>query len=334
MAITREVLTIEAAQKALLDQRLDAQTRRILTAWVEAWNTIAAEYEAAAVKAYQTTSDKLRLAKLERAHAVMSRQLLALYDATGQSLTDDVRTIVEAGAAATAEMVAAQLPPAIASRFNRVDPGQLAAITARTTEQITSRLWVLAAEATAVMKKQLVAGMADGSNPRTIARRMIREAGETFNGGLSRAMVIARTEILDAQRAASAAQERVHADVIGTWMWFAHLGERTCISCIAMHGEEFPLDVDGPDDHQQGRCTRVPVTKTWAELGFVGIPETKAVPVSGEDWFNQQPEARQRELLGPARYQSWVDGRYPVSDWSRVRRTDGWRESRVPSPAP
>ena len=334
MAVTKDVLTVEAARRQLLNRQLDRQTRDLLRAWIDGWNAIATEYEAATRRALRTRSDKARLARLEQAHAVMSRQLLAMYDATGARITDDVRVLVESGATATAGMVSTQLPPAMGVTFNRVSPGQLAAITARTSQRITSQLWALSKEASAVMRKQLVLGVAEGLNPRETARRIIKEAGDTFNGGLSRALVITRTETLDAHRAASAAQERAHRDVVEKWMWYADLGPRTCISCIAMHGEEFPLDVDGPDDHQQGRCARVPVTKTWEELGFVGIPETRAVPVSGADWFNAQPEAVQRRILGPARYQAWASGDYPVSEWSRVRSTDGWRDSRVPSPAP
>jgi hypothetical protein len=39
----------------------------------------------------------------------------------------------------------------------------------RTTEQITSDLWPLSSEADAVIRRELVRGIATGSNPRTTA---------------------------------------------------------------------------------------------------------------------------------------------------------------------
>ena len=197
----------------------------------------------------------------------------------------------------------------------------------RTTEQITARSYALSVEATDAMNRALVLGQAAGDNPRDAARRMIQQARDGFNGGIARAQVIARTEMIDAHRGAAEASQNANHEVLEGWVWWAQLGPRTCSSCIEQHGKLHDLDEPGPLDHHQGRCTRLPRTKTWAELGFHDIPETRPAVESGRDWFNRQPENVQREVLGPKRFEAWQAGDYPPEAWSVRRSTTGWRDS-------
>ena len=59
-------------------------------------------------------------------------------------------------------------------------------------------------------------------------------------------------------------------------------------------------------------CAPVPVTPTWASLGFEGGREVEVT--DGETLFRQQPEATQRRVLGPARYAAWRDGVFQLRD--------------------
>ena len=151
---------------------------------------------------------------------------------------------------------------------------------------------------------------------------MVRAVQGNFEGGLARALVIARTEQLDAYRAAAQAHHAANRDILQGWQWYAELDHRTCASCISHHGETHPLDEPGPLDHHQGRCTRLPLTKTWNQLGFDDIDEPDSAVNEGDGyaWFQSQPETTQRDILGPKRFQAWTDGRYPPDDWTTLKR--------------
>ena len=149
-----------------------------------------------------------------------------------------------------------------------------------------------------------------------------------------RAENIARTEMLDATRVAAHMVDKANADVLQDWVWFTHLDSVACRSCVGMHGQTFPLEDPGPLDHQSGRCARIPQTKSWAELGFPGIPEPESVLPDAEAWFAGLTEKRQRDILGARGYDAWKDGRYPMSAWSTRRENTAWRPSYAPSRAP
>ena len=82
------------------------------------------------------------------------------------------------------------------------------------------------------------------------------------------------------------------------------------------------------------RCARVPVTKTWAELGFTGIRERPSLHRSSEAYFNRLSEANQRAILGDAGFEAWRRGDYPMSEWVKKQSNDGWRDSYVATRPP
>jgi hypothetical protein len=66
-----------------------------------------------------------------------------------------------------------------------------------------------------------------------------------------------------------------------------------------MHGTEHGLD-ETLDDHHNGRCVMLPMV--------AGLPNP--VEQSGEDWFGEQSETKQRELMGKEKYESWQGGAF------------------------
>ena len=158
------------------------------------------------------------------------------------------------------------------------------------------------------------------------ARRIVARTEGRFNGGLNRALAIARTETLDAHRAGAMAGRMLNSDVLAGWRWHCELSKRSCPACIAQDGSLHAIDDPGPNDHVNGRCTGIPVTKSWADLGF-DVPEPAPVRSDAGDWFEQLPVADQRSILGPSRYDAWRSGEYPMSSWSEIRHNDGWRDS-------
>jgi len=151
---------------------------------------------------------------------------------------------------------------------------------------------------------KLLEGIALGFNPRKVAAIIRRELGQ----GLTWALRTARTAQLWAYREATRASYVANQDIVGSWIWHAELGPRTCMACVAQHGTEHP-NTETLNDHHNGRCAMIPKTKTWAELGFTGIPDTNPKITSGKDWFNGLPEAQQRAMFGnDAMYRAWQDG--------------------------
>lgn len=343
MAITRETLRLARELRVSVASITDARARVLVQAWVRAWDELAAALLAgvddvvAGVPAGSTPT---------RTQIVHNRRLMAALD---QALTQlkvlaaeaqiGVRGDVEAAARlagqAQAGLITSQLPPteaAVKARLDRFDPRTLDAIVQRTTQHVTALHYPLAANAYEAMLRELIRGVAVGDNPRESARRMLARVEGQFNGGLTRALVIARTEVIDAHRAAALAAQQANADVLAGWVWHCQLDTRSCPSCWSRHGTLHPVSEPGPLDHQQGRCSRTPQTKTWRELGF-NIDEPPTLLPDAQATFRALPEADQVAVMGPARLAALQSGHASWADLSIRRRTFGWRDSYAPRPA-
>jgi SPP1 gp7 family putative phage head morphogenesis protein len=321
----------------------DAQTRTMAAAWANAWDDVQADLSEALLQLQVQAGD----GKITRAAVLKSQRLLnaldqidgklnALFEQSGQLAIADLHTIVDNAGHVQERIISAQLPSSerhIVNAWSKVDPHQVDAIIRRSTEQITKLSYPLADQATATMKRELVRGLIGGSNPREVARQMVNRTEGIFNGGLSRALTIARTEQLDAHRSAAMLAEKANTDIVTGWIWAATLGSRTCPACWAMNGQEFGPEESGPDGHQNCRCVRVPQTKTWKQLGF-DIPEPPSLLPDAGSQFDALSRSDQLTVLGPSRFAAWDAGKFPMSQWATTRHADGWRDSIVPAPAP
>ncbi|MBI4494350.1 MAG: hypothetical protein HY690_16310 [Chloroflexi bacterium] len=77
------------------------------------------------------------------------------------------------------------------------------------------------------------------------------------------------------------------------------------------------------DDHPRGRCAPVPVTRTWAELGFKEVPETRVEVPKGTEVFAKLSPEQQRQILGPAAFAAYRAGVVKMEDFWRVE----WRQA-------
>ncbi|WP_210651336.1 minor capsid protein [Nocardioides sp. SYSU D00065] len=343
MAVTARTLRLQQALSRELDKILDAQQRALVSAWVDAWDEVAPDLTAALLEMLVagetvTRAQLLRSTRLRRALAVVADNVEQLAHDAGVRITGDLRDVIDRAGSAQASVIDSQLPPdtdlVAVDAWSRVDDRQIDAIVRRSTEQITALTRALPAAAYDVVRRELIRGVAAGSNPRETARRMITRAEKYgFNGGLNRALVIARTETLDAHRDAARLGRMAHADVLGGWTWMAKLDTRTCPSCWAQHGSVHPIDKTGPDDHQQGRCTALPTTRSWADLGL-DVAEPPSLLPSREEAFEALTGEQQLQVLGPGRYTAYANGTFPMDDWSVVKSTPGWRDSHVVAPVP
>jgi hypothetical protein len=257
MPITNTTLRLDAQARAALAKITDQQTRDLVKAWVAAWDEVAPALRDALTDLATggaTRAEVLRATKLRRSLAVIADHLDKITHDAGVRITSDVGRVVREAGETQASIIASQLPPrqdlVDADAWARVDDRQVTAIVHRTTEQITKLTYPLSGEAYQAVQSQLLRGIATGANPREVARRIVARAEGGFNGGLNRALTIARTELLDAHRAAAHLGQAAHSDVLRGWVWTAEMGPRTCAACLSMHGTEFALTDPGPQGHQ------------------------------------------------------------------------------------
>jgi SPP1 gp7 family putative phage head morphogenesis protein len=158
-----------------------------------------------------------------------------------------------------------------------------------------------------IVERGLVEGVILGHNPRQIAREIRNGLG----GNLSRALTIARTEVLRAYREASHETYEANADIVEGWYWVASLSERTCVACIALHGTFHPL-TEVMESHPNCRCVAVP--------GF----EDQGRPVQkGATWFRQQSADVKREILDtPGAFEAYRAGKVGIEDFVGRKRSE------------
>lgn len=178
----------------------------------------------------------------------------------------------------------------------------------------------IAPDAVAVVTDALVSGVAMGKNPKVIAREMRTALG----GNLTRALTIARTETLRAYREASRSAFSSNDAVTG-WVWTADLSNRTCSSCWAQHGSVHPMD-EIMATHPRCRCSMVPKTRSWRELGFGDTPEAVQIE-PGPAVFRKLPEADQRAILGDAKYRAYRAKEITLPDMVAKRESPVWGPS-------
>ncbi|WP_347042029.1 phage minor head protein [Brachybacterium nesterenkovii] len=335
MTISRDVLRINAELDRLLAVDLDSQEAVLVEAFADVLRVTTREAEAIAQAMVEAAADGRSVAGLVARDARVQAALEAIRTAIDQTLATSLAqvgyTSTLRAAEGTEAMIAAQLTgptrAALKASLVSASPEQITAITLRTTERIAAQSRPLSALAEQAMRRELRRGVALGENPRQSARRMVRALEDASDMTLARAMTIARTETIDAHRAAAQTVEEANTDVLAGWEWYTHADERTCRSCLAQHGRRFSTEEPGPLDHPNGRCSRIPVTKSWEELGFSGMREPKRAMETGEELFAAMSDEEQRSVLGPQGYAAWKRGDYPMEEWSALRKNADWRDS-------
>ena len=337
MPVTERTLRLQRRIQRDLAKITDAQTRALVAAWADAWDEVAPDLTATLLDMLTagdrvTRGQLLRSERLRKALAAIGARLDELAAAAGVRIVGDLARVIDEAGGAQASVIDSQLPPNSGlldglDSWSRVDDRQIAAIVKRSTEQITSRLRPLSRDAQQAVRRELIRGVAAGSNPRATARRIVARVEGRFNGGLARALTIARTETLDAHREAARLARMEHADVLQGWRWVTSLDANTCPACIGMAGSVHPVEEPGPLGHPNCRCAAVPVTKSWAALGFPNIEEPADLLPDPQAWFDGLSDGEQRQILGPARLQAYRAGVYPLRGWAEKRTNPGWRDS-------
>jgi F like protein len=348
MPLTADSVALQAQLDARLQEVTDQQVRILVAAWVTAWAEVAADLEDTLFDILNAQSARLlgvltgrvrisratfsRSIRLRRALATIASHLADLAVDAGITLTRELADVVDTAAHAQLDILNSQFPnePELHQladhEWTHDDNDALEAIVRRTTEQIESVTDRLSAEAADAVRRELIRGIAVGSNPRETARRMVQRSEGRFNLGLTRALTLARTEMVDAHRAGAKVGQDRHAEVLQGWVWLCHFGPRTCPACLVRHGTVYSLETPGPDDHPQGRCSRMPKTKSWADLG-IDLDEPADDLPDARAWFDALTDAEQIAILGRERLRMLRAGEISWDDLATVRKNSSWRDS-------
>lgn len=342
MAITPETHRITNESRAALDSVLDAHTNSLVAAWVRAWDQLGLEFEASladlmldAQDGYVSRAKASKNVRLAKTLDLARERLIELTDGIGPMVAADLPEVTKQAFTAQTAAMGSQLPAAQAGlvvTWDRVDADAMDFIVKRSLQQIHKDTRPLADDVVQLMKKELIRGVALGDNPRRTGARIIKQAEGRFNGGLTRAMMISRNEVLDSHRAAAKVADERNSDIMAGWRWGASLSARTCPSCLANHGTMHPITEDGPIDHHQGRCARIPVTKSWAELGFTGITEPDDAFPDARQWFDGLTPGTQTAIMGKDRLALLNDGKIQWGDLTTRMQNGQWRDSMTVTP--
>lgn len=337
MAVNQRALRAMMSARIQLDATVDAATRALAEMWSVAWDEVVTDWAVAIDDLirigdgeWPSRGQILRAQRAQKALAATADALDKLAHQAGVRIVQDLPDIAELAGAATEKVTMAQMPSRTAGvsvSFDRVDQRAIDAMVKRATRQIESLTRPLSADAARAMKASLIRGVALGDSPEAAARRMLDRVGGAFDGGRQRAETIARTEMLDAHREAARLSRMENPDLIVGWRWLATLSARTCPACLSMHGSIHPPETPGPIDHQRGRCTGVPVTKSWADLGFDDLDEPADDFPDARDWFTRQSRETQLQIMGKRRLDALDSGEIGWDDLVAQRSTPGWRDS-------
>ena len=172
----------------------------------------------------------------------------------------------------------------------------------------------------AKITSEIGSGIATGKGPREVARLARKATGIP----LSEALTISRTEINRAHREATRLNYAANSDIVRGYRRLASKDALTCMACIALDGTAYENN-EPLDSHPNCRCTMVPDTLTYQDLGL-DIPEEPR-PENGQEWFKKQPESVQRQMMGGRRLEAFKTGKIGLSDLVTVSSSSTWGKS-------
>lgn len=322
---------VVAAYRAELAARERERVRALVAAYHRVWQRIEPRIAelSAAIEAARAEGRPVLAALYERERLVVLQDevIRELQRVTGRTYAEIVRERLHAGEVGTesAERLWREVIEVngIFSTANiRLPRAAIEAMVGALTEgsPLRALLQSLAPMGWERVRDALIEAVALGQNPRTIAR-LVRDA---LNTTMLRALTISRTEILRAYRDAQLRTYR-ETGVIKGWVWVAAVhSDRTCLSCVAMHGTWHPLD-EPMSEHPRGRCSAAPALNGPDRDGYY---REEPFGETGPAWFARLPSDVQRDLLGPSKWAAYREGLISIEDLVAVRSSPLWGVTR------
>lgn len=257
----------------------------------------------------------------------------AAHVSAGKTLTSDLLNIAGYEARFQQRLLGSSLPVA----WDFVSPSAemlKAAVTARPFQGRLLKEWVSELdEAKARRLRDAVRlGVIQGETVSQIVARVrgtkaLGYADGVMNIGRRGAEAMVRTAVAHTTTAARDELYKANADLIASEQWVSTLDTRTCPHCMALDGEKFEVGKGTRTPAHIGcRCIRVPVTKSWRELGFDidDLPPGTRASMNGQvsatetydSWLRKQSPEAQDEALGATRGALFRTGELPVTSFT------------------
>lgn len=243
-------------------------------------------------------------------------------------IVDDEATRAQAQAAGIAGQMARDLASlqlnsaTIAAQWAHANPVALANLIGASGDGPLRDLFVGLSPAGAMgAREALEQSVALSLSPRETAAAVKR----ALNVPLYRALTIVRTEQMRAFREASRLEYAANPHLVEGWVWLAARDGRCCAFCWSMNGSHHAAD-EPMATHPNCRCTMVPRTFSWDELGMGGLGLTGAgvsIP-DGEEAFARAPASLQLQVLGPGKYAAYERGDLSLADLRGFRDDPRW----------
>lgn len=161
-----------------------------------------------------------------------------------------------------------------------------------------------------VFIQELTNGLALGQHPTVTADAVAKATGMNRD----RALLISRTETLQAYRRATGEAFRENADVLDGWIWIS--APDACAACQAMDGTKHDLDEE-MDSHPACRCSKIPsVRGVDLDLG-----------PRGDERFQTLTADQQDDILGKAGGEAYRNGEVSLQDFVQRRQSEEWGPS-------
>lgn len=266
-----------------------------------------------------TRSSLFRLTRYRALVEQINAELIGLQTLTANEIATGGRLWLTRGELAGREMLSATIIQDIglAAEFNRLSVDAIETLMGFLAPDgpLYARLRLLAPTTYQEVIDKLTTGIITGMGPRQIARTLTAAYGQ----GLTDAVRMVRTAQVYAYREANRASMVANSDVVDGWIWYSQLiSGRTCMSCVAQHGTLHGLE-ERLNDHHNGLCVPLPSVK--------GYPAP--VEQGGADWFAAQPEAVQRQMMGPGKYAAWKSGQVAIDQMTGIHVDDVYGDMRI-----
>lgn len=334
----RIVQAMEKYRAAVL--RLEAESAgRLIEAYARIFSKLQTEIRAleADMAALGDNPTVAQVRQLERFKALL-KQSAGEMDKYAAVLENEIeagraRAIAQALQQSKALVQAAlpDLPPAVVAQllgsFNRLDPSAILNLVGALHEgPLKELLDTFGQKAALKLGQVILEGVALGYNPNKVARAM----SDILGGNLTRALTIARTEMLRAYRTANLANYAANGGVVKAWRWSATRSAQSpcCLACLALDGQEFPLDQGFMQAHPNCRCAPEPVTLTYKDLGF-DVVEAGPPRVDGKAWFETLSESEQEKFFSKAAWRAFKDGAVDLDDFIGKRTSQDWGDAYI-----